>query len=189
MWSIAHKENSSTTWICTDKGGKMDSTGYRLGGDRYAQTKIKERRLIYLVIRSRGSKGWKARMGRVRVIEKWGLWEIVAFFLLCPFLSFLLLFKDESFITYFFSSFFFFFSVEARLYRLYLHATSLSLSHTLPLTHISPSEMKRRGIGVLALLWGKHNVSEQGVFCLCVCACVCERDTRIALEAAFLAFD
>lgn len=37
----------------------MDSTGYRLGEDRYAQTKIKERRVrvIYLVIRSRKSKG------------------------------------------------------------------------------------------------------------------------------------
>ena len=59
MWSEAHKENGGTTWICTDKREKMDSAGYRLGEDRYAQTKIKERRVstVYLVIRGRRSKG------------------------------------------------------------------------------------------------------------------------------------
>lgn len=47
----------------------MDCTGYRLGGDRYAQTKIKQRRLICQVIKRRASLG-KARMVGARVMEK-----------------------------------------------------------------------------------------------------------------------
>lgn len=50
-------ENSSTTWTGADKDERMDCTGYRLGGDRYAQTKIKQRRPICQVIKRRASLG------------------------------------------------------------------------------------------------------------------------------------
>ncbi len=163
----------------------MDSTGYRLGEDRYAQTKIKERRVraMYLLIRGRGCKGWKASMGGVRVIEKWGRWEMVAFFLLCPFVSFLLLFKGESFSIHLF---FLCVCVDARCYPFYLRATSLSSS--LPLPHICLSGMKRRGSGVQAQPLDHssegNTMFESKVFlslCVCVCACVFVCDCVLAL--------
>lgn len=82
---VKHKTNSNTTWICKDKGGEMDSTGYRLGEDIYVQTKIKEGRVrvIYLVIRN-GEQRIK-RLGGAGVIERWGLWEMVAFFIALSF--------------------------------------------------------------------------------------------------------
>lgn len=124
---------------------------------------FKQKILIYLVIKSRISRAKNKMQGLLELKIMWGL---------C-----------ESFIT----NFFFLLKHDFNVTTSTLPFIFISL---FPLTHIILSERRSRGSRVLAVLPGKHNNAEQGVFvCVCVSVCLWLRQNRLALDGAFLAFD